>query len=147
MSAQTAVVHFEFGLFEASATMLTPTLNGVSLCDLVSEFEAANDFDVVGGYDELVLDSFNFGDIAKYLSGRAGPKRGHGVVALLGCDCGELGCWPLQARVTLAQGRVVWDQFEQPHRPTRDYTGFGPFQFDEQQYRASLTEMLRALET
>jgi len=147
MSAETSVVNFELGPFEASATMLTPTLNGVSLCDLVSEFEAAEGFDVVGGYDGLVLDNFNFGDLAKYLLGRAGPKQRRGVVALLGCDCGEFYCWPLEARVTVDQGRAVWDQFKQPHRPERDYTRFGPFEFDEQQYRAALADVLSTLET
>lgn len=25
---------------------------------------------------------------------------------------------------------LTWDSFEQPYRTARDYTGFGPFQFD-----------------
>jgi len=91
VSAETAVVHFDLGPLGASATKLTPTLNGVSLCDLLTEFEAAEVFDVVGGYDGLVLDYFSFGDLGEYLLGQGGPRRKRGVVPLLGCDCGEWG--------------------------------------------------------
>lgn len=47
---------------------------------------------------------------------------------LLGCECGEPGCWPLMARVEVGAEQVAWSDFEQPHR--RDnwaYAGFGPF--------------------
>ena len=60
-----------------------------------------------------------------------------GGIYVLGCDCGEAGCWPLLCRVRLAGDTVIWDQFRQPHRPTRDYTQFGPFVFDAEQYRTA----------
>ncbi len=40
-------------------------------------------------------------------------------------------------------GSVVrWGDFRQPHRPTRDYSAFGPFTFDARAYR---TEVQRAI--
>ncbi|MCX4564720.1 hypothetical protein OHA02_52550 [Streptomyces phaeochromogenes] len=45
------------------------------------------------------------------------------------------------ARITATANLVTWDAFEQPHRRTRDYAAFGPFQFDRHQY----DDALRAL--
>ncbi|MGV9549146.1 hypothetical protein [Streptomyces ardesiacus] len=45
------------------------------------------------------------------------------------------------ARITATADLVAWDAFEQPHRKTRDYVSFGPFQFDRHQY----DDALRAL--
>ncbi|WP_326770630.1 hypothetical protein OG978_43610 (plasmid) [Streptomyces sp. NBC_01591] len=62
-------------------------------------------------------------------TGAMGPKT-----PVLGCECGEWGCWPLMADITVTPDHVTWNSFEQPHRTTRDYSGFGPFQFDRRQY-------------
>ncbi|WP_232247975.1 hypothetical protein [Streptacidiphilus rugosus] len=45
------------------------------------------------------------------------------------------------AHITATPELVTWDSFEQPYRTARDYTGFGPFQFDRHQY----DDALRAL--
>ncbi|MEU7597086.1 hypothetical protein AB0B79_29265 [Streptomyces sp. NPDC039022] len=71
-------------------------------------------------------------------TGAMGDKR-----PLLGCECGELGCWPLMARVTVTADLVTWGGFEQPYRMERNYTAFGPLQFDRRQY----DNALRALST
>ncbi len=42
------------------------------------------------------------------------------------------------ARITATTDSVIWDSFEQPHRNTREYTAFGPFQFDRRQYDDTL---------
>lgn len=47
------------------------------------------------------------------------------------------------ARITTTADLVTWDAFEQPHRKTRDYMSFGPFQFDRHQY----DDALRTLST
>ena len=62
-------------------------------------------------------------------------------VYLLGCQCGEVGCWPLIARIRAERESVVWDCFEQPHRKERDYSGFGPFVFDTEQYREAVAAL------
>ncbi|MFD3328012.1 hypothetical protein [Streptomyces sp. NPDC058701] len=45
------------------------------------------------------------------------------------------------ARITATADLVTWDTFEQPHRKTRDYVAFGPFQFERQQYDDALRHL------
>ncbi|WP_226931010.1 hypothetical protein [Parafrankia sp. CH37] len=129
-----------------SARELLPYVDDVSLVDLVSDFEHATGHDVPGAYAGIILDFFNFGDLASYLTGRPDSpywaKRG--VVALLGCDCGEVGCWPLEAHVVTDGDLVTWRGFIQPYRPGRDYEGFGPFVFHQHQYQRAVREAVTA---
>jgi hypothetical protein len=124
------------------ARELLPYVDNVSLVDLVSGFEHAAGHDVPGMYAGIVLDHFNFGDLTAYLTGRPESAywAGKGVIALLGCDCGEVGCWPLEARVTTSDDSVMWRGFAQPHRPKRDYKDFGPFVFRRNQYERAVRE-------
>lgn len=118
---------------------LLPCIDGVSLVDMVSGYEHAAGHDVPGQYAGLVLDRFKFGDLTGYLCGR--PDSAYwqqvGAIALLGCDCGEVGCWPLQAQVLTGDDSVIWRSFAQPYRPSRDYTSFGPFVFRRSQYEGA----------
>jgi hypothetical protein len=67
-----------------------------------------------------------------------------GIVPLGICDCGEPGCWPLLAKVTVEDSRVTWSDFHQPHRDEDaaaghwTYESFGPFVFDREQYERAL---------
>jgi hypothetical protein len=119
---------------------LLPYVDDVSLVDLVSGYEHAAGYDVAGKYAGLVLDHFNFGDLSSYLTGH--PDSAYwakiGAVALLGCDCGEVGCWPLQVEVLTADDVVTWRGFTQPYRPRRDYGTFGPFVFRRTHYEHSV---------
>jgi hypothetical protein len=36
---------------------------------------------------------------------------------------------------------VTWHAFRQPHREERDYTDFGPFRFDADEYVAALERL------
>ncbi|MEU6629952.1 DUF6000 family protein [Streptomyces parvus] len=58
---------------------------------------------------------------------------------------GEWGCWPLMARITATSDHVTWASFEQPHRRTRDYSGFGPFHFDRYQYDDAVNALSAAV--
>ncbi|WP_405922560.1 hypothetical protein [Streptomyces sp. NBC_00035] len=49
------------------------------------------------------------------------------------------------ARITATADLVAWDAFEQPHRKTRDYVAFGPFQFDRHQYDDALRALSAAI--
>jgi hypothetical protein len=53
---------------------------------------------------------YRFGDLRQYLVGRQPPWPGERV-PLLGCDCGEWGCWPLVATVRSESGTVTWSEF------------------------------------
>ncbi|WP_327023446.1 hypothetical protein [Micromonospora sp. NBC_01739] len=135
-------VRFEIGPWGQApdpARELLPYVDNVSLVDLVSDFERAAGHDVPGAYAGIVLDHFNFGDLDAYLTGRSNSAyRGKGVIALLGCDCGEVGCWPLEAQVITTEESVIWRGFSQPYRPQRDYGDFGPFVFRRNQYEQAV---------
>lgn len=59
---------------------------------------------------------------------------------LLGCECGEPGCWPLMARIDARPDAVIWADFEQPHRDDWQYGGLR-LTFDRRQYEAALAEI------
>ena len=71
------------------------------------------------------------------------PDRGRAW--LLGCDCGEVGCWPLDARIEVTDDLVMWQDFQQPHRPERDYRSFGPFVFGRKEYDRAVADAVAAL--
>lgn len=113
-----------------------PYVDNVSLVDLVSGYEHAAGYDIPGRYAGLVLDHFNYGDLTSYLTGRPDSPYWSKLdaISLLGCDCGEVACWPLQADVSASRDLIAWRGFTQPNRPTRDYGSFGPFTFRRTQY-------------
>ncbi|CAL9651476.1 hypothetical protein SUDANB23_06611 (plasmid) [Streptomyces sp. enrichment culture] len=49
------------------------------------------------------------------------------------------------AAITVTPDHVTWDSFEQPHRKTRDYSGFGPFHFDRHQYEDAVKALSAAV--
>jgi hypothetical protein len=128
--------------------VVAPHVDGESLVGLVAPFEAREGFSLSGGYSGLVPSWFNYGDLGSYFIGtavRRWPKPDH--LWLLGCECGEVGCWPLAARVIALHDMVTWTEFTQPHRPEWDYAGFGPFTFDRTQYEHAVTWMAEQVET
>jgi hypothetical protein len=68
-------------------------------------------------------------------------------VQVLGCECGEPGCWPLLCRIKIDGSVVIWTDFEQPHRSGRSsqaawsYDAFGPFEFDKEQYDSAVEDL------
>ena len=62
---------------------------------------------------------------------------GDGDTILLGCVCGEPGCWPLTAQVAVGDATVTWTGFRTGHRDW-DLSGLGPFVFDRRQYERAL---------
>jgi hypothetical protein len=61
-----------------------------------------------------------------------------GKIAVLGCGCGDVGCWPFRVKITLREDVVIWDGFEQPHRRAWRYDEMRPFVFDRAQYLSAL---------
>lgn len=113
---------------------VVPFVDGTSLVDLVDAYETHRRYAPAGGYAGLSPSSFDL---------RPEPTTEPARVWLLGCDCGEAGCWPLTASVQVVDDVVVWSDFEQPHRPNWDYDGFGPFRFDRTQYDAAVQAAVR----
>jgi hypothetical protein len=127
------------------AQALTPYIGGASLVDLVATYESDHHYEPAGGYAGLITAHSSFGDLSRYYEARETrqwPRPEH--VWLLGCDCGEVGCWPLTARVTVTTDSVTWSDFEQEHRPSWDYKGFGPFAFVREQYANAVAEAVTA---
>jgi hypothetical protein len=139
-----AHVSFKVEPFEGTFS-ITPIVNGTPLPEIVAAFEREQHFEPTGGYGGLIPTWFEYGALDQYFLGHfekdsyfARKNR----VYLLGCQCGEVGCWPLVARIRTESKFVVWDSFEQPHRKDRDYSKFGPFVFDGEQYRQAIAALV-----
>ena len=142
----TSALGFEVVPVEGDAKALVPTIDAQPLVDLVAAFESRRGYQPSGRYAGLIPAHFNFGDLTRYYEAqedRQWPSAGHAW--LLGCDCGEVGCWPLTARIALTPAEVTWSDFSQEHRPAWDYEGFGPFIFDRDQYASAVVEAVEAV--
>jgi hypothetical protein len=120
---QRNTVSFSIQPFEAVFSV-TPAVNGTSLTEMISSFEREQQFEPVGGYGGLIPQRFKYGPLDRYFVGDFDQNSyfaSMGSVYLLGCQCGEVGCWPLTARISASSESVVWDSFHQPQRRERDY--------------------------
>jgi hypothetical protein len=120
-----------------------PVIDGVSLLHRVREFEFAQDFDVPGPYGPLTPERLSCVSWERYWVGAFDPGsyfESVGANYVLACDCGEVGCWPLECRIAANDDTVRWDRFRQPHRPERDYSGF-----DRKQYTAAVNLLAERL--
>ena len=61
-----------------------------------------------------------------------------GRLAVLGCVCGEVGCWPLLVGISVGEDVVTWEDFRQPHGGAWRYGVLGPFVFGRGAYEAEL---------
>lgn len=126
---------------DATVVAVVPMIDDVALTDLIDDFERRAGMeprdDAYGG---LIPAFYRFGAAAEHFLG-VPPGREAGRVPLLGCECGEWGCWPLTADVHATVDEVVWANFGQPHRVDRDYSGFGPFRFGRADYEDALAEL------
>lgn len=125
-----------------------PVIDDCELVELVGKFEACNGYSPNGSYGGLIPEFFNYGKLDKYLLGQTGDD-GHwsnlGGIYILGCECGEVGCWPLICKVYVEGDNVIWDRFSQPHRPEWQYQGFGPFRFSLSEYQTQVAKVVGSL--
>jgi hypothetical protein len=123
---------------EPDALAVIPLIDFTPLPRIIEQYESEKGFDVAGGYAGLVPKHYRFGPLNTHFLADYGVDlesnwEAHGRY-LLGCKCGQVTCWPLTARISKTDDIVTWDRFYQPHRPDRDYSGFGPFKFDFYDY-------------
>ncbi|MGY0496939.1 hypothetical protein ACWZHB_00365 [Nocardia sp. FBN12] len=112
---------------------IMPRIDTIPLTDLIDTVEICAGMEPAGdAYGGLVPLFFRFESAMDHFYGSSSLMRRKTPV--LACSCRELGCWPLLTRISMTGDLVVWDCFEQPYRTTRDYTAFGPFLFDRNQY-------------
>jgi hypothetical protein len=125
-------------------------VNGTEFPELVRDVELPaarleGDAELAGNYVGLVPGYVRM-DLAGQFLGGGGARLyedDEDKVQLLGCGCGEVGCSPLLARITVSDDTVTWDEFEQPQRPDWDYQALGPFTFERAQYERALFELLQ----
>jgi hypothetical protein len=135
------------GDYSDELSQIVIKVNGTDLPELVKEAElpsarADGEEELAGTYVGLVPGYIRI-DLASQFLGNPGTSLSPGPedkTALLSCDCGEVGCSPLLARVTVTDDTVTWDEFEQPTRPDWDYEGFD-FTFARSDYEQALLAM------
>jgi hypothetical protein len=120
---------------------VTPYVNGTSLIELARRVELGpageqGESDLAGAYAGLVV-----GEQERwshwYLDDQPQSWFGDGDSCLLGCTCGDTGCWPLTAKVTVTGDQVSWAAFRTGHR-SWDLRQLGPFTFQRAQYYDAL---------
>ena len=118
-------------------------VNGRDLTDVIREIELPfarreGKPDLAGDYAGLPPEAVFFP--SRRLLGRPEERYAdrRGKISVLGCTCGDAGCWPLLVSIEPLEDRVVWRGFEQPHRSRWGYGGLGPFVFDRARYTAEL---------
>ena len=130
-------VRLEPGSCDATQTVRL-FVNGRDLIELARDFEAPFASELAGAYG--LLPAADVLPPARHFLGE--PDRmyagGDHRTMLLGCDCGEPGCWPLEARIAVTADTITWLDFSQPLRPEWSYRNFGPFVFDRGQYEGAL---------
>jgi hypothetical protein len=130
----------EVGIGEA--VTVTPYVNGTSLIELARRVELGpasvqRERNLAGAYAGLVVDEQEQWQ-HWYLDDQPQSWFGDGDSCLLGCICGDTGCWPLTAKVTVTESEVSWAEFRTGHRAW-DLRRLGPFTFERAQYDAALT--------
>jgi len=127
---------------------VTPIIDGKMLSDSVHFYERSNEFDLAGSYGGLIPDFFDYGPLDRYFLGQAASTywKNLGGIYVLGCQCGEVGCWPLVCKVSVTENDVTWSHFKQPFRRTRDYSRFGPFVFCKTDYEVTVRELSATIE-
>jgi hypothetical protein len=124
-------------------------VNGQDLIAILKEFELRFGEPVIaGGYAAHTVNAIS-------QAGLLGEEpdsihsESKGKTYLMDCECGVAGCWPFFVRITREAGKVVWDDFEQPHRLPGavsghwDYSELQPFVFDEEAYLQQVPKLPR----
>lgn len=123
---------------------VTPVVNGRRLQDHVRPLqlphaEAEGRPQLAGRYAGLAI--WSRLSASHYLGAPTETWFGDGDTILLGCVCGDAGCWPLTADVQVTSATVVWSNVRQGHRDW-DLGALGPFTFDRHDYEAALATAL-----
>jgi len=121
---------------------IQPIVNGVELRELAAEAEgpaaAAEGQTALAGSYAGLHDSDDLLWPSRHFLGQPHLEWfGDGDTVLLGCTCGEWGCWPLTARVEVDDAVIRWSGFRNGYRDW-DLSALGPFVFDRAQYEAAL---------
>ncbi|WP_394940844.1 hypothetical protein [Psychromicrobium sp. YIM B11713] len=88
------------------------------------------------GHDGLWLNGWQYEPADRYWYGDFEFAHQENGTWIMGCDCGEAGCAPLEASVTVSPDQVIWSDFHSGNspRPVPELTSytFARAQYDEQ---------------
>ena len=126
-------------IFEEPAEEVEVFVNDRNLKDLVREVELP--FATRDGNPGLAGSYAGLPPEAVFLSSRrllgepsvSWDDRG-GRIAVLGCGCGVVGCWPFMVEIAEIGDQMIWSDYHQPHRRRWDHDLLGTFKFDRAQY-------------
>ncbi len=119
-----------------SRPALVPHLSGTPLPDLLRRVElpsARRDGqpELAGSYAGLLGDEVRWP--SRHYLGEPVLTCGDGGTVLLGCRCGDWGCWPFSAVVAVGPDVVTWSGYRHGHRDW-DYDDLHDLVFDRAQY-------------
>lgn len=96
-------------------TEIVPVIDGVALTDRVHRFERETGMESREvSYGGLIPACFRFGPAEVHYRAAAGAFVEEAKIPVLGCVCGEWGCWPLLRRVVVDPGTVTWSDSNSP---------------------------------
>jgi hypothetical protein len=130
-------------------------IDGENFREMVKAYEEARGYEPAGSYAGLVPAAFWISPgvrpfIAPASNGAPGRRKGRRKPdprqAVLGCGCGDMGCWPLLTLITVGHRKVTWSRFKQFFRPEWDYSDFGAFVFNRRDYEDAVAALRRRLE-
>jgi hypothetical protein len=126
---------------------VNPYVNGVHLRDLAQSVElppatADDQPDLAGNYAGLRADLGICWPSRHFLGKPQVTCFRDGDTVLLGCICGDAGCWPLAADIKVDNHTVTWRRFRTGHR-SWDLSRLGPFRFNRNAYISALQETYR----
>lgn len=132
---------------------VTIQINGKDIIELLKTYElplAKRDGseNIAGCYSGLTPD-----ELHRHLTKPADHDLDdEGRVSILECECGCDGCWPMKMKVTETDDKIIWSDFEQPHRSKDssqfwDYTNFGQFTFDKAEYLKQIHKLKNNADT
>jgi hypothetical protein len=115
-------------------------INGHPLKDLARAVEAhyaqaEGNPTLAGSYAPLATYQFDH-DRNHFLGTPVATWFEDGDTVLMGCECGEWGCWPLTAIIHVGPETVRWSGFRTGHRDW-DLSDLGPFEFDRHDYETA----------
>ncbi len=131
-------IEFRVGRSTHAKRAVTILINGRNLIPTVRKHElpfaeAEGHPNIAGSYGPRSVEEFKI-DHAEVVAGTHYKPK----LSLYACrDCGEVGCWPLDVKITQEGDQTIWQDFEQPHRP--DWTHkLGPYHFQTKAYEKAL---------
>ena len=92
-------------------------VDGENFREMVKAFEQGRGYEPSGSYAGLVPAAFWISPsvlpfIAQASDGAPGRRKRDPRQAVLGCGCGDMGCWPLLTLITVGHRKVAWSRFK-----------------------------------